>query len=291
MPETRGPWAEEAINVVRAASGGMLFGIPLLYTMEVWWVGSFTSPQRMLVVLGVTFAAVFVLNQTSGFRSTRDVRLRDAAADAVEAVAIALVSVAAILLLLREITGATPMLEALGKVVYEATPFGIGGALAAHFLRKGRTESDDDDDGDHEGGGQASKSTINATVADVGATVIGAVFVAFNIAPTDEVPMLAAAMPPGWLLGVVAASVTVTYLIVFVAGFANQDQRHEQAGALQHPLTETVACYLIALVVAGLMLWFFQRVSSTTPWEALIGNVVVLGLPAAVGGAAGRLAV
>ena len=47
-------WAEELNEVVRGASGGMLFGIPLLYTMEVWWIGSFTSPIRMLSVLAAS---------------------------------------------------------------------------------------------------------------------------------------------------------------------------------------------------------------------------------------------
>ena len=35
------------------------------------------------------------------------------------------------------------------------------------------------------------KDKLHATVADLGATVIGAVFIAFNIAPTDEVTMIA----------------------------------------------------------------------------------------------------
>ena len=299
MAETRGPWASELVDIVRAASGGLLFGIPLLYTMEVWWIGSYTDPWHMLVVLAVTFVAVTLLNRTSGFRDTKDIRLRDALADSVEALAIALVCVTLVLLLLREITSATPPQEALGKIVYESTPFAIGIALAHHFLRRGRTADDeedgDDEDGDDESGSDSQSprraGTINATLADVGATSIGAVFVAFNIAPTDEIPMLTAAMPPGWLIGVVAASLLVSYLIVFVAGFSNQEQRHTQEGVLQHPITETFACYVIALVAATFMLWFFQRAAVGDPWNAVLSNVVVLGLPASVGGAAGRLAV
>lgn len=290
MAESRGPWATEAVDIVRAASGGLLFGIPLLYTMEVWWVGSYTDPRHMLVVLAITFFAVTLLNRTSGFRDTKDVRLRDALADSVEALAVALVCVTLVLLLLREITGATPLQEALGKIVYESTPFGIGIALAHHFLRRGRNAGDDDD-GDAEPEEPEDKGTINATLADVGATTIGAVFVAFNIAPTDEVPMLAATMPPGWLIGVIAASLLVSYLIVFVAGFSNQEQRHTQEGVLQHPITETFACYLVALVVAAVMLWFFQRAAFGDPLNQVLSHVIVLGLPATVGGAAGRLAV
>lgn len=285
--DERGPWATEAVDLVRAVSGGLLFGIPLLYTMEVWWIGTATEPSRMVAVLLVTFLVVFLLNRTSGFRSTKDVRAVDAAMDAVEAVALGLVSVAAVLVLLQEITLDTPLGEALGKVVYEAMPFGIGIALAHHFLRRGRSEGDDEGDQAK----QEEEGELRATGADVGATVIGAIFVAFNIAPTDEVPMLAAALGPPHLLAVVAVSLVVSFSIVFVAGFSNEEQRHQQQGILQHPVTETVACYLIALVCAAAMLWFFQRFDTSSPWQESLSHVLVLGLPASVGGAAGRLAV
>jgi putative integral membrane protein (TIGR02587 family) len=172
------------------------------------------------------------------------------------------------------------MRELLGKVAYETTPFGIGIGLARHFLHRGRTEPGDDDGG-----------RVNATLADVGATLIGSVFVAFNIAPTDEVPMLAAAMPPGWLLGVVVASLAISYCIVFEAGLSNEEQRRGDSGLFQRPVTETVFCYLLSLASSGVMLWYFQRIGSETPWQTILSYVVVLGLPAAVGGAAGRLAV
>lgn len=292
--DDRGPWANEVVDLVRAGSGGMLFGIPLLYTMEVWWVGSFTEPIRLFAILALTFALVTVLNLTSGFRSTKDVRLRDALADAVEALAVAVLSVAVILVLLREITTATPLAEALGKIAYESTPFSIGIGLAHHFLRKGRAEPDEDsgsDESDAASDDASADNGINATFADVGATMIGALFIGFNIAPTDEVPMIAAALGGFWLLALVAATLVISYSIVFEAGFANEEQRSNQPGILQHPVTETVVAYLLSLAAAALMLWFFQRFQSGEPWDVRLSHVIVLGLPAAIGGAAGRLAV
>lgn len=274
----------ELVDIVRAVSGGMLFGIPLLYTMEVWWIGSETQPSRMLGILLLTFVPVFLLIRTSGFRTTKDIRWRDAVMDSVETVALGLVSVAVLLVLLREITASSPLQEALGKIVYEATPFSIGIALAQHVLRRGRAQ-DDDDNGDRH-----ADRDVHGTVADIGATAIGAIFVAFNVAPTDEVPMLAAAMPSAWLIGLVAASLVVSYSIVFVAGFADEEHRRSQPGVLQHPMTETVAAYLVSLLCAAAMLWFFQRLAAEDPYQVSLAHVVVLGLPAAVGGAAGRLA-
>ena len=267
----------------------MLFGIPLLYTMEVWWIGSATGPEAMLLVLLVAFSIVFLLNRTSGFRSTRDVRIADALKDSVEALAIGLACVFVVLVLIREITPDTPRSEALGKIVYEVTPFVVGIGLASHFLRRGRTQP-----GDDAASGDASEvgeRSINATLADVGATLLGSVFVAFNIAPTDEIPLISAAMTPGWALAAVGASLVLSYAIVFEAGFSNERQRRAQPGVIQHPVTETFVCYLLSLLAAAAMLWFFQRWTLSDPLDVVVVRTLVLGLPATIGGAAGRLAV
>ena len=289
MTDTRSPWAEELDGVLRGVSAGTLFGIPLLYTMEVWWTGTSAVPSRLLLVLGATFAVLVLLNHSAGFREAKDVRLTDALRDSVEALAIALLSVFVILVLLREIDGGTSLRQALGKTVYEATPFAFGVGMARHFLSKGRTESDDAD-GRGDGNGDGEGGRVHPTVVDVGATLLGAVFVAFNIAPTDEVPMLAAGMSPMWLAALVAATLAISYCIVFEAGFSDQQRRREDVGIAQDPLTETMVCYLLSLAAAAAMLLFFDRIRLGQPPLHVLSQVVVLGLPAAVGGAAGRIA-
>lgn len=274
-------WSAEAEDLIRAASGGMLVGVPLLYTMEMWTIGGSVSPLRMLVVLAVISLPVFLLNRTSGFRTTEDVRLIDAAMDTADALAVALVCVTVVLVLLREITWQTPLNQALGNVVYQTGPFALGIGLASHFLR-------DRGDGDE---GDSSDGRLNATVADLGGTIMGAVFVAMAIAPTDEVPTLASAMSPRWLLTIVAASLVISYAIAFEAGFTNEKRRHAQQGLFQTPFAETVVSYLVALVTAAAMLWFFHRTGTGEPWQLTLNQTIVLGLPAAVGGAAGRLAI
>lgn len=287
--EERGPWADELVDLTRAAAAGLLFGIPLLFTMEVWWTGSHTSPGRLLAVLALIFVPVLVLNRTQGFRAESDTRWRDAFVDTVETIAIAFLLTALVLVLLREIDATTPLRAALGKVVFESVAFAIGIGIAQHFLRHGRLEGDGEGGGDGEGSEKAGRSGAVATLADVGATVIGAIFVGLNIAPTDEIPMLAAAMGPLALVAVVLASLVFSYAIVFEGGFANEEQRRSQPGLFQHPVTETAASYIVALLTAFAMLWLFQRVGG--PWTVTLSHVVVLGMPAAVGGAAGRLAV
>lgn len=275
---------EELTDLARATAGGLLFGVPLLYTMELWWSGQRATPAQSLAVLAVTLVISVALQRTAGFRRTIDIRWRDAAADAIEVVGLSLVVVAVVLVVLREITTDTPLGVSLGKIVHQALAFSVGAGVAHHYLRESRNGSDDDDDGRPH-----ARRTIDATVADVGATAVGSVFIALNIAPTDEVPMLHAQIDPVWTIAVLVMSVATSYLIVFVAGFAGEEQRRNQDGILQHPLTETAACYLVALVCSGAMLALFERLEGS--WSEVTSMTVILAFPASVGGAAGRLAV
>nr|WP_290223213.1 TIGR02587 family membrane protein [Trichocoleus desertorum] len=279
-------WLHELDDLIRGASGGFLFGIPLLYTMEVWWIGSSTEPPLILLACAATFVVIFLLNRTAGFRKSQGAHPIDAARETIEAIAIGFVCAALVLVLLREVTWETSRSETLGKVAFEGIPFALGVALANQFLSSGRNGDDD---------AQATSfrraDDLNETLSDIGATLIGSLIIAFNIAPTDEVAMLAAAISGPWLLLMIVASLLITYGIVFEAGFANEQRRYQQPGIFQRPLSETVAAYLVSLIAAAAMLFFFQRLDFQDPWSMWLSYTLVLGLPASVGGAAGRLAI
>ncbi|WP_449418088.1 TIGR02587 family membrane protein [Phormidium nigroviride] len=279
-------WLNELDAIIRGASGGFLFGIPLLYTMEVWWIGSSTKPPQMLGAIASTFVAVFLLNRTEGFRKTKNIRFQEALIDTVEAIAIGTFCAALILFLLREITPETPLQEILGKVIFEGLSFSLGVAIARAVLSGDRNQGSDDDEQD-----KKKETTINATLADIGATLIGATIIAFNIAPTDEVPMLAAAISPPWQLAIIAASLLISYGIVFAAGFTDQVKRYQQQGIFQRPLSETIMAYLVSLAASTFMLYFFDKLNFSDPWSVWLSYTLVLGLPATIGGAAGRLTV
>ena len=278
-------WSKEFNDLLRGAAGGFLFGIPLLYTMEVWWIGSFTEPPVILAAIAATFVVVFLLNRTEGFRKYKDVRLGEAVMDTIEAIAIGIVCATCLLILLREITLDTSLGEALGKVIFESMPFSLGVALARSFLSGDRYQSPNSD----ENSPPEENTRLNATLADIGGTLIGATIIAFNIAPTDEIPMLVAASSPPWLIAIIVASLLISYGIVFQAGFTNQQQRIQQQGLFQRPLSETVFSYLVSLLAATFMLWFFHQLSFEDPWQMWLSYTLLLGLPATVGGAAGRL--
>lgn len=274
-------WKNELDDLVRGACGGFLFGIPLIYTMEVWWVGSAAPPSLLLLTLLITLIVVFLMNRTEGFRKTRSVQFVAAATDTIEALALGLLGAALMLVLLREVTLETQLSEALGKIIFESVPFSLGVTLANQFLR-GEPNGDEP---------QPPEDNLNETWTDIGATLIGATIIAFNIAPTDEVPMLAAGVEGVWLLATMGVSLLISYSIVFQANFANQSKRQRQPGLFQDPLSETVVSYLISLIAAVLMLCFFHQLGPHDPWITWLRYAIILGLPATIGGAAGRLAI
>lgn len=282
---------------MRGASGGFLFSIPLLYTMESWWVGTVAAPPGMAVALLAACVLVFLLTLTGGFRKERAGRLDETLIETVQAVGLSLLLSSFILVLLRRITLATPLDEALGTIIFEALPFAVGVALGNELLSGERDaqSAKPEPQGPQQEAEQltpASPQGIGgATFADLSASTIGAAFIAFSIAPTEEVPMLAAALTPPWLLGLIAASLAISYMIVFESGFADAEKRRSQKGLLQSPLSETVASYLIALLVSVLLLLLYNQLRMDDPWSVWLSHTIVLGLPAAVGGAAGRLAV
>ncbi|MBD2168976.1 TIGR02587 family membrane protein [Calothrix membranacea FACHB-236] len=279
-------WKSEINDIIRGTCGGFLFGIPLLYTMEVWWIGSLAKPPMMMLAIALMFIGVFLVNQAEGFRKRRhSSRAYEDIIDTIEAMAIGLACSSFMLFLLQELTPQTSLREALGKIIFESVPFTLGVALANQFL------GDTDSINTERQITKKQRSNLHATLSDLGATLIGATVIAFNIAPTDEIPMLAATVSPPWLLAIIATSLVISYGIVFQAGFSDQQKRRQQKGIFQRPSSETIMSYLVSLLAAALMLWFFQKLSLSDPWTMWLDHTLMLGLPATIGGAAGRLAI
>lgn len=281
-------WPLELQAVVRGAAGGFLFGVPLLYTVEVWSIGSSTGAWWLLAVLGVTLLVAWLLTQVEGFRQTLSLHPLEAVMESMEAVGIGVICAALALVLLRRITLDTPLTETLGKLVFEAVPFSLGVALARSTFqgRKGRDRRTTAPLYRHFA--SPTLATVRDALVDLDATLIGAVLIAFSIAPTEEVPLIASSLPSLWLLLVMAASLGLSYAIVFASGFADRSERL-QRGLLFSPITETLVAYLVALLISITMLVLFRQLNQTDPWPEWLGNTLVLGLPASIGGAAGRI--
>ncbi len=281
-------WQQELKEIISGASGGFLFGIPLLYTMEVWFIGSYIEPPFLLIVLIIIIIVVFLLNQIEGFRPQESETLLGAIAETMETLAIGMSCATLMLIILGRIDFQTPLAETLGKIVFEGVPFSLGVTFSRSLLNG---EDKDDSAQDRSPHDSQKKIIWQDTLADFSATLIGALFIAFSIAPTDEITVLAASSSPLRLLIIIATSLLVSYGIVFASNIANYQHRLQQRGLFQTPQSETIISYLISLLAGMLMLWFFQKVTFGDPWFVWLRYSIILAFPASIGGAAGRLAV
>ena len=283
-------WRQELQEIVSGASGGFLFGIPLLYTMEVWFIGSYIKPPFLLIILIITLIIIFLLNQIEGFRPQESATLSGAIAETIETLAVGIVCAILMLIILGQIDLQTPLLEILGKVVFEGVPFSLGVTFSRSLLsgEDGISSSQQSSESSKSG---SKKIIWQDTLADFSATLIGALFIAFSIAPTDEITVLAAFASPFRLLIIIAVSLLVSYGIVFASSITNYKHRRQQQGLFQSPQSETVVSYLVSLLAGMLMLWFFQKITFGDSWFIWLRYGIILALPASIGGAAGRLAV
>jgi putative integral membrane protein (TIGR02587 family) len=293
--EGQSTWQTEFDNFLRGVAGAFLFGAPFLYTLEVWWQGNLVSPGHLLMLLAVTYVGLVGIIRAAGFRAgiEQTPPWLQTLTDSAEAMAIGLLTAALSLFLLRLITFEMGLAAIIGRIVIEGVPFSLGVGLANYFL----LESNDEDNSSAQTKAEADTSSSSQgnlwqdTFIDIGATALGAIVISFSIAPTDEVPLIAIGLSFPRLLSLIFVSLALSYVIVFEANFRSQAARRGHQGLFQTPLSETIVSYLVSLLTAMGMLWLFQLLGTDDPLSQWVSYVLVLGLPATIGGAAGRLAV
>ncbi len=274
-----GAWAQERDDFIPAFSGAYIFGIPLLCTMEMWWIGQYADLWKLLIFLGLAFVANLGLTYAAGFkrRSTFGTTVNQA----VDAVAVGIVAATIMLLLLNQIRLSEPLDSIVGKNVVQTVPLSIGASVANQiFGTRGEKSRQGESHGEPMG-------PWHSFFSDVGATIIGGIFIGFSIAPTDEVPMIAVALDYRHLVAVIGFSLVVSYMIVFASGF---DQASPQ-GLFQRPFTETTLAYIVSLAVSFVALYLFDQIEMGDPLLSMLEETLVLGVPATVGGAASRLVI
>ena len=262
---------ETAAALLRAVVGGLLVGLPLLWTQEMWHHGSTLGPLRLLLALLGGFVIVVGFNALSGFR--RDRSFAEVLVDAVEGYGLAILIAAVALLLLGRIGTGVAIETAMGRVALETIPVAFGTALATSVLG-----------GDTGGSGKVAMPPLAMLFVAAG----GALYFALNIAPTDEVRVLGAESTPPALLVSIAASLAVG--LATELALRQRERDPDRDDGLGGPLTETLCVYAVALLVSWLLLWVLGLLDGLGV-QAIVGEVIMLGIVATFGAAAGRILV
>jgi putative integral membrane protein (TIGR02587 family) len=261
----------------RGVAGGLLFSLPLLYTMEVWWAGFTSHPWRLAAYVAATFALLLGYNRLLGLR--RDTCFSEVVIDSVEEMGLGILVALLILWLLGRVTAGMPLEEAAGKVVIEAMTVAVGVSVGTAQLGAGGV-------GDDKGvsGGASSAGGFGGQLV---VTLCGAVLFAANVAPTEEIVMMAVEISAWRLLGLAALSLALGALILYYSEFAGS-QRHVVFGRHHDVLVGTVITYAVALAASAAILLFFGRFDGQAA-ATCVAQTVVLGVAATLGASAGRL--
>jgi putative integral membrane protein (TIGR02587 family) len=260
------------IGIARASGGAILFALPMLMTMEMWSLAFYMSGLRLALLLAVLLPTLVALSHFIGFEPTFDVW--DDALDALAAFAVGCATSALALLLFGVIGPATPPGELAAMVTLQAVPASLGALLAQSQFG--------------EEAGDRERNPPTGHGAELFTMGIGALFLAFNVAPTEEMILIAQKMSASHVLALAVASVAVMHAFVYGMAFRGQAPRTEGERFVSLFLRFTVAGYGIALLISGYRLWTFGRIDGG-PLTQIIAMSVVLGSPAAIGAAAARL--
>lgn len=259
-----------ARGLARAAAGALIFSFPLLMTMEMWEFGFHMDRWRLGLFVMVIAAVVFGLSRFAGFRDTSS--LADDVLDALAALLVGAVVSTALLGVLGLLTLSMAGREIVGMVAVQAAPASIGAVLANKQLQAGS--------------GGRTKEDRAGYLGQLFLMGAGALFFAFNVAPTEEMILISYKMTPWHALALIGLSLFVLHVLVFSVGFAGQEAHEGHARAFAH---YTLAGYGLALLVSLYILWTFGRLDSGV--GGAVRATVVLSFPAALGAATARLVV
>jgi putative integral membrane protein (TIGR02587 family) len=269
------------LGLARAFGGAIIFGLPLLMTMEMWFLGFAANPARLALFLLANLVVLVGLSRFGGFEHTSS--LFEDMMDALAASGVGVLASAAALTLFGLLRFDMPMDQIVGMVAIQSIPASFGAMLARKQLSAGNDSEKDD-----EIEGRAAGATGYG--GQLFLMMSGALFLAFNTAPTEEMVLIGLKMTAWHSLALIFVSLALLHTLVFAVGFAGQEQSPEGYGLGRTFLAYTIPGYGIAMLVSFYVLWTFGRADGSE-LSVIAGAVAVLSFPAAVGAAIARLVI
>ena len=250
--------------------GAILFSFPLLMTMEMWWLGFYMDRSRLALFLAISFSIVLGLSYFEGGEETFKIEMLDALVACATGYTVSFV----MLSLFGIIKPGMSLDEIVGKISLHAVPGSIGAILARRLLDVEETKKE-----------KRRQQGYGAKVFLMG---VGAIFLAFQLAPTEEMVLIGHRMT-AWH----AIALAVVSLCIMQAFLCSVERGRGlsifSAGLFWKVLLHfTIVGYATALLISLYVLWTFGRLDGAAASE-LIMATLVLGFPAALGASAARL--
>lgn len=260
-------------GLARAFGGAIIFSLPLMMTMEMWHLGFYMAPSRLALLLLLGIPLLVGLSHFSGFEQT--FRWRDDVVDTFVAYGVGFVSATALMLMMALLNFDMSLDEVIGRVALQALPGAIGAMLARSQFSIGREDEE-------------RRKREAGYGGEIFLMIIGALFLAFNIAPTEEMILIAFQMTEWQAILLAIVSLLIMHAFVYSMEFEGQASVPPGTPWRSVFLRFTLSGYALTLLISLYALWTFGRTEGTSLAE-IVMMTVVLGFPAAVGAAAARL--
>jgi putative integral membrane protein (TIGR02587 family) len=239
-------------------------------TMEMWDLGFAMERWKAVLLLASSFPMLMFLSHYSGFEPTWN--WREDVRDVAIAYGVAILTGTCVLGVFGVISIDMSLSEILGKVSLQTIPGALGALLGrsqfGHAAKIGKREE--------------------TYFGELGVMAVGALFLALNVAPTEEMVLIAYQMSPWHTLLLVPVTLMVMHAFVFATEFSGSTTLSPDTPWWSAFLRFTTVGYAISLVTACFLLWTFGHFDGLA-WQQAIRVSTVLGLPAAIGAAAARL--
>ena len=272
-------WQEYA----RGLAGGLLFSFPVLLTMEVWQTGYRSQPYQLIIGIVATFFLLMAYNRYAGMHP--EVNWKSVAIESIEELGIGLLVSLAALLIIGQIKLGMSAEEIIGKIIVEAMFVSIGVSIGTAQL--GDETEDEEEEETQEKELEKQETPRSGKLSMAALALCGSIVIAGNVAPTDEVVVIALAARPSQLLVMVIISLLFSVLVTYFSEFKGVGAR-DREDWIYHMIYDTSLCYMIGLAASAFMLWFFDRFDNLS-FINILAECIVLGIVASLGASAGRL--
>jgi putative integral membrane protein (TIGR02587 family) len=264
------PALSQWLGVGRALGGAVIFGLPLLMTMEMWWLGFYIDPLRLLCLLLLSFPLLVGVSSVIGFTDSRG--LIDNVIDVFVAYAFGFLVSGLTLYFFNTLNFNQPASVNFNAIMLQTIPASLGALL-------GRSEL---------GSGEHDRSEEKDRRDELVVLAVGALVLALNVAPTEEIPMIAYQMSSWHLLGLFIVTVLVMHIFAIAGSYSKGERNKGTSGTVTGYMSYTFLALLVAASISVFMLWIFGRTDGLN-LSAVVAHTIVLLFPAGIGAAAARL--
>jgi putative integral membrane protein (TIGR02587 family) len=192
------------IGVARGFGGALLFAMPILMTMETWWLGFYAGRWRLAIYLVLSIPLVLGLAYFAGLK--QDIELHEVVLDGMTAYAIGILTSVVVLSLMGILSVQMAPREIIGKIAVQTPTAAFGAVLARSQLGSGGRE-------------EKQKKQQSGYPGELFLVAAGAFYLASTVASTEEMILIPFKMTTWHAAALIVFSLLVMHAFLYTMKF------------------------------------------------------------------------